>query len=55
MDEAEFKILRKAAWMDASGQANVMMDPDHGGRPYVFAGIGGDGADGEKGQGMIIP
>eukprot|EP00656_Telonema_subtile_P024567 TRINITY_DN26769_c0_g1_i2.p1 TRINITY_DN26769_c0_g1~~TRINITY_DN26769_c0_g1_i2.p1 ORF type:complete len:140 (+),score=41.59 TRINITY_DN26769_c0_g1_i2:163-582(+) len=39
MSREEFDLLRKAAHMDASGQAQVIADPDHGGRPYVFAGI----------------
>ena len=39
MDRDEYMILREAAYMDCSGQANVLADPNHGGRPFVFAGL----------------
>merc|ERR1712166_488263 len=39
MDGDQYMILREAAYMDCSGQANVLADPNHGGRPFVFAGL----------------
>ena len=35
----EFENLRSVAWMDACGQPGLLLDHEHAGRPFVFAGL----------------
>ena len=50
VSQAEQQRLQLVSWMDGSSQLDVLSEPEHGGRPRVFAGVEAQGEGDQHGM-----